>query len=156
MGYSPQSFVKQVRVDLLALSDDDLLSIIEQWGPGREGAALSHDAREETWFALGFQRLATGSELPSSHCSPSEAEPEVGERWLAPSPAHLRRLLTEMDGKQLMHFVIAPAFQSFHALHPEWGDGSTFNAHLANYLRQRRTPPPQRSDELRTKTVPRT
>jgi hypothetical protein len=60
-----------------------------------------------------------------------------------------------MDGKQFAHFVIAPAFQVLHVLHPEWGDSSTFNAHLANYLRQRRTPSPQRSDELRTKTIPR-
>lgn len=155
MGNSAQSFVKQVQIDLLALSNDDLLYIIEQWGPGREAAAFSHDPRQETWFALGYRQRAAESELPS-HDSPSEAESETGERWLAPSPSHLRRLLTEMDGKQFMHFVIAPAFQSLHALHPEWGDGPTFNAHLANYLRQRRTPPPQRSDALRTKTVPRT
>jgi hypothetical protein len=154
MGYSAQSFVKQVQVDLLALSDDDLLHTIEQWGPGRETSASSPDPQEETWLALGYRRLSAETEHSSSR-SPFEAEPEVGEYWCAPSPSHLRRLLIEMDGKQFAHVVIALAFQSLHALHPEWGDGSTFNAHLAYYLRQRRTPAPQRSDELRTKTVPR-
>jgi hypothetical protein len=153
MGYSAQSFVKQVQVDLLALSDDDLLHTIDQWGPGREASACSHVPQEETWLALGYQRLSAETEHPS-YRSTCEAEPEVGECWAAPSPSHLRRLLTEMDGKQFADFVIALAFQSLHALHPEWGDGSTFNAHLAYYLRQRRTPAPQRRDELRTKTVP--
>lgn len=153
MGYSAQSFVKQVQVDLLALSDDDLLHTIDQWGPGREASACSPDLQEEIWFALGYQRLSAESEHPS-HRSEPEAEPEAGECWTAPSPPRLRRLLAAMDGKQFAHFVIALAFQSLHALHPEWGDGSTFNAHLAYYLRQKRTPAPQRSDELRTKTVP--
>ena len=85
----------------------------------------------------------------------SEVEPEREEQWLAPSAAHLRGVLKEMDGKQLMQHVIALAFQSLHEIHPEWGDGATFNAHLANYLRQVRTPAPQRSDELRTKNIPR-
>jgi hypothetical protein len=154
MRYSAPSFVKQVQTDLLALSDDDLLHIIDQWGPGKEPAACSHDPREEIWHALGYRQLATEIEH-RSHLSEAQAEPEVGGYWLAPSPSHLRHLLTEMDGKQFAHFVIAPAFQVLHVLHPEWGDSSTFNAHLANYLRQRRTPSPQRSDELRTKTIPR-
>jgi len=155
MGYSAQSFIKQVQVDLLALSDDDLLLTIEQWGPGREASACSPDPQEETWRVLGYQRLSTETEHPSSRSNP-EAEPEMREFWSAPSPSHLRRLLTEMDGKQFAHVVIALAYQSLHALHPEWGDGSTFNAHLAYSLRQKRAPARQRSDELRTKTIPRT
>ncbi len=155
MGYSAQSFVKQVQVDLLALSDDDLLRTIDQWGPGREVCPCSPDPQEATWLALGYQRrLSAETEHPSYH-SKSEAGPEAGECWFAPSPSHLRRLLTEMDGKQFAHVVIALAFQSLHALHPEWGDGSTFNAHLAYYLRQKSTPARQRSDELKTKTIPR-
>jgi hypothetical protein len=155
MGYSAQSFVKQVQVDLLALSDNDLLHTIEQWGPGREGSACSPDPQEEAWLALGYRRLPAETEHPS-YCSQSEADPAVGKCWSVPAPSHLRRLLTEMDGKQFAHVVIALAFHSLHALHPEWGDGSTFNAHLAYYLRQRRSPARQRSDELRTKTVPHT
>jgi hypothetical protein len=30
------------------------------------------------------------------------------------------------------------AFKSLHPTHPEWYDGMTFNAHLANYLRRMR------------------
>lgn len=155
MGYSAQSFVKQVQVDLLALSDDDLLHTVDQWGPEKETPACSHDPREDGWLALGYRRLSAESEH-CSHLSTSEVEPEAGGYWIAPSPSHLRHLLAEMDGKRFAHLVIDLAFQSLHALHPEWGDGSTFNAHLANYLRQIRTPSPQRSDELRTKTVPQT
>ena len=36
MKFQGQSFAKQVQVDLLALSDDALLFVIEQWGPGKE------------------------------------------------------------------------------------------------------------------------
>jgi hypothetical protein len=143
MRYQTQTFVKQVQVDLLALSDDDLLHTIEQWRTGKEPSGVPHDPQEETWFALGYRRV--------SH--PTEAELEVREYWLVPSPSHLRKLLTEMDVKQFTHHVIALAFRSLHATYPEWGDGSTFNAHFANYLRQIRAP--QRRNDLRTKKVPR-
>jgi len=32
--------------------------------------------------------------------------------------------------------VITFAYPSLHPTHPEWYDGVTFNAHLANYLRR--------------------
>lgn len=149
MRYQTQTFVKQVQVDLLALSDDDLLHTIDQWRTGKEPSGLPHDPQEDTWFALGYRRVSTEIERLSH---PSEAEPEVREYWLVPSPSHLRRLLTEMDVKQFTHHVIALAFRSLHATYPEWGDGSTFNAHFANYLRQIRAP--QRRNDLRTKKVP--
>ncbi len=139
MRYQAQSFIKQVQVDLLALSDADLFQTIDQWGPGKEPSDLSHDAPEGTWSALGYTRAPAETEHFS--CPPSAkpgVEPEVREHWLAPSPQQLRSLLTEMDVKQFAQHVIAIAFQSLHATYPEWGDGSTFNAHLANYLRRMR------------------
>lgn len=148
MRYSAQSFVKQVQVDLLALSDDDLLHTIDQWGSGNELSGFSSDAQEAAWFALGYRRISTEAENLSY---PSEVEPETCEHWIAPSPSHLRKLLIEMDVKQFTQHVIGLAFHSLHAAHPEWGDGSTFNAHLANHLRQISTPPPRRRDDLRTK-----
>lgn len=123
MRYQTHSFVKQVQVDLLALSDADLFYMIEQWGSVKEASILSYGAPEISWSALGYTRSTSGS------------EPEVREHWLAPSPQHFRRLLTEMDVKQFSQHVIAIAFQALHATYPEWGDGSTFNAHLANHLR---------------------
>lgn len=150
MRYSAQSFVKQVQLDLLALSDDDLLRIIDQWGASKEPPGISSDEQETTWFALGYRRVSTES---LSHLP--DVELEACEHWITPSPLHLRQLLTEMDVKQFAHHVITLAFHALHAAHPEWGDGSTFNAHLANYLRQISTPPPQRRDDLRTKHSPR-
>ncbi len=118
MRYQAQTFIKQVQIDLLALSDADLFQTIDQWGPGKESSGLSHDAPEVTWSALGYTRAPAEAEHFS--CPPGTepgVEPEVREHWLAPSP----------------HQPIA--FQSLHATYPEWGDGSTFNAHLANHLR---------------------
>jgi hypothetical protein len=56
--------------------------------------------------------------------------------WNAPDPQYLRTLLTAMDEQQFAQHVITLAFQSLHSIYPEWYDGLTFNAHLANYLRQ--------------------
>ena len=53
-------------------------------------------------------------------------------------PQRLRALLTAMDVSAFARHVIAFAYHSLHPTHPEWYDGVTFNAHLANYLRRRR------------------
>ena len=43
-----------------------------------------------------------------------------------------------MDVSAFARHVIAFAYHSLHPTHPEWYDGMTFNAHLANYLRRGR------------------
>jgi hypothetical protein len=139
MRYQARTFVKQVQIDLLALSNAELCRTIDQWGPGKKPPSLSHDAQEVTWPALGYTHACAGAEhLSHSPCTMPGVEPEAREYWLAPSPDHLRRLLAEMDMRQFAQYVIAIAFQSLHATYPEWGDGSTFNAHLANHLRSMR------------------
>ncbi len=136
MRYQAQSFIKQVQVDLLALSDTDLFHTIDQWVSGEELSDLPRDASEGSWSAVGYTLNRTEIDhLSSPPGTIPGVESEVREHWLAPSPHHLRRLLTEMDLKQFAQHVITMAFQSLHAAHPEWGDGSTFNAHLANHLR---------------------
>jgi hypothetical protein len=140
MRYQAQTFVKQVQVDLLALSDADLFHTIDQWISGKEPSGLSHDTPEVTWSVLGYTYTTAETErLSQPPDTMPGVEPEIREHWLAPSPHHLRKLLTEMDVKQFAQHVIAIAFQSLHAAYPEWGDGSTFNAHLANHLRLMRT-----------------
>ena len=66
MKFQGQSFAKQVQVDLLALSDDALLFVIEQWGPGKETTGFSADPREASWLALGYRHVSaeTTSVLP--------------------------------------------------------------------------------------------
>lgn len=124
MNGQSRNFAKQVQVDLLALCDADLFHIIHQWVDGRNLSGLSLDVPEETRLALGYTHVLAETEaLPHS-------------RWHAPSPHHLRTLLTAMDVNMFTQHVITLAFQSLHATHPEWYEGLTFNAHLANHLRQ--------------------
>ena len=66
--------------------------------------------------------------------SGSKSEEPVS--WIAPDPQLLRTLIAAMDEQQFAQYVITIAFQSLHPIYPEWYDGLTFNAHLANYLRQ--------------------
>src|SRR5215831_5324007 len=136
MRYHVHSFVKQVQVDWLALSDADLLHTIDQWVSGKALSGVPGDPPEEAWSALGYSLMRAETERFSPpHGTMSGGKPEDRELWRAPSAQHLRRLLTEMDVQQFAQHVIAIAFQSLHPTHPEWGDGSTFNAHLANHLR---------------------
>jgi hypothetical protein len=41
-----------------------------------------------------------------------------------------------MDVNVFARHVITLAYQALHTTYPEWYEGVTFNAHLANYLRQ--------------------
>lgn len=143
MNGQSRTFVKQVQMDLLALSDADLYHIIQQWAT----SGLSYDVPEATRFALGYTHIPTETAtLPSLPASAdmSEAEDDVSVSWYAPSPLSLRALITAMDVDMFAQHVIALAFQSLHTIYPEWYEGLTFNAHLANYLRQLRAPWPSR------------
>lgn len=119
-----RNFTKQVQTDLLALSDDDLLITIHRWMGGESLEASVLDVAEDTCLALGYTNVATESGT-STH-------------WRAPSSVQLRSLLTAMDINQFAQYVIPVAFQSLHTIYPEWYEGVTFNAHLANYLRRLR------------------
>ena len=150
MNGQSRSFVKQVQVDLLALCDADLFHTIHQWIDGRNPSGLPLDVPEDTRFALGYTHLVAETEtLPHLRGDEPEAESEGTVLWHAPSPAQLRTLLTAMDVQMFAQHVIPLAFQSLHTIYPEWYDGVTFNAHLANYLRQigmkRRTMTKERS-----------
>ena len=152
-----RNFVKQVQVDLLALSDADLLHTVQQWVDERDPSGVSPDISEETLSALGYTRGLAGTQtLSPQRSNAPKAESERSAQWQGPSPHHLRTLLTAMDAKLFAQHVIALAFQALHTTYPEWHEGLTFNAHLAYSLRQKRAPARQRSDELRTKTIPRT
>ena len=126
MKTQSQIFAKQVRDDLLRLSDADLFKMIQQWIDG--------EAAEDTRSALGYTLISSDHLI----CSPGtlpESESVVGSQWLAPTPSRLRVLLAEMDVKLFLQHIIPLAFQSFHPVYPEWGEGVAFNAHLANHLR---------------------
>ncbi len=143
MNSQSRTFVKQVQVDLLALNDADLFHTIHEWVRGSAPSGMSSGIPEETRSALGYTRgPAEADALPHPCLDKPEVESEVPLSWRAPSSARLRALLTAMDVDLFAQHVITPAYSFFHATFPEWYDGFVFNAHLANYLRQMRTPSP--------------
>lgn len=137
MNSQSRTFVRQVQVDLLALSDTDLYHIIHQWVDERNTSGQYADLAEDTLCALGYTRVVTETHLPTDE---PEAAHDLLATWQPPSPAHLRTLLVDMDANLFAQHVITLAYHSLHATYPEWYDGLTFNAHLANYLRQIHTP----------------
>jgi hypothetical protein len=137
MNGQSRTFVKQVKLDLLALCDADLYQIIQRWVGRSNLTEKSPDIAEETWFALGYTRVVSDTEaLSQLRFNVPGSEIEKPTSWIAPDPQHLRTLITAMDEQQFAQHVITLAFQSLHPIYPEWYDGLTFNAHLANYLRQ--------------------
>jgi hypothetical protein len=139
MNGQSRSFVKQVRVDLVALCDADLFNVVQQWIDGSPASEGALDVAEETRLALGYTRaFPDAKQLAHYHVDASGAERERPAQWDAPSAHQLRALLTAMDVDAFAQHVITSAYQSLHPTHPEWYDGVTFNAHLANYLRRMR------------------
>jgi hypothetical protein len=137
MNGQSRTFVKQVKLDLLALSDADLFQIIQRWVEVSGLCKQPLDKAENICLALGYTRELSDTE----HHSPLTAnipgiEIEKPASWNAPDPHQLRTLIASMDEQQFVQSVITIAFQSLHPIYPEWYDGMTFNAHLANYLRQ--------------------
>jgi hypothetical protein len=146
MNGQSRTFVKQVKFDLLALSDADLLQIIQQWVEGSKLSNQPLEKAEKIWLALGYtHKLSDPEGLSQLKVDLPGSEIEEPVSWIAPDPQLLRNLIAAMDEQQFAQYVISIAFQSLHPLYPEWYDGLTFNAHLANYLRQintkRRTVP---------------
>ena len=139
MNGQSRSFVKQVQADLLKLGDADLFRTVHQWLDGSDSSGTSLDVPEETRFALGYTHILPEAQpLSDYHSDIPDAESEEFAQWRAPSPHHLRTLLTAMDVNSFAQHVITFAFKSLHPTHPEWHEGVTFNAHLANYLRRMR------------------
>ncbi|SRR6266516_5912625 len=139
MNGQSRSFVKQVQMDLLALCDADLFHTVHQWIDGSDASEVSLGVPEDTRFALGYTRILTEAKpLSHHHSDVPGAESEGSVQWHAPSSHHLRSLLTAMDVHLFAQHVITFAFKSLHTTYPEWFEGVTFNAHLANYLRRMR------------------
>ncbi len=134
-----RSFVKQVQLDLLALGDADLLQTVQQWLEAGDASEAAFDVAEECRLALGYARARQESEAHLlQHALLPGIEDDGRMKWQPPSPQELRSLLTAMDVHMFARHVISLAYLSLHATHPEWYDGMTFNAHLANYLRRLR------------------
>jgi len=151
MNGQSRTFVKQVQVDLLALSDADLNRTIHQWVDGKNAYGQYPGVAEDTLRALGYTRVLVESETRSPlPIDDSEAAQEMPAQWQPPSSTDLRALLTAMDVNVFAQHVITLAYKSLHAMYPEWYEGLTFNAHLANYLRQIRIAWPSRPVDIAT------
>ena len=133
MNKQTRIYAKQVQIDLLALLDADLFQVVHLWVKG-EPPGPYQDVAEETLSALGYT-LTVSEPGALSPGTLSGSEGEAGMQWLAPAPQQLRERLTQMDVKHFVQHVLPLAFQSLHVTHPEWAEGATFNAHLANHLR---------------------
>jgi hypothetical protein len=151
MNGQSRTFVKQVQVDLLALSDADLNRTIHQWVDTKNTDAHNPGVAEDTLRALGYTRALVESET-CSHLpiDDPEAAQEMPASWQPPSSSDLRALLSAMDVNVFAQHVITLAYKSLHAMYPEWYEGLTFNAHLANYLRQIRIAWPSRPVDIAT------
>jgi hypothetical protein len=137
MNGQSRTFVKQVKLDLLALSDADLSYTVRQWVDGRKLPGISFDVPEDTRLALGYSHIPNKTDtFPYVGLDIPGAETESVSSWQAPSPHDMRTLITAMNEELFAQHVITLAFQTLHPIYPEWHEGLTFNAHLANYLRQ--------------------
>lgn len=136
MNKQAQVFARQVQLDLLAIPDAELFQTVHSWVCGDTSGSFgaSADDLAETRFALGYTLRSRGASITASDPL-TENTCAAEEQWLVPSLPELRQLLTDMDVKFFVQHVLPLAFQSLHALHPEWDEGATFNAHLANHLR---------------------
>ena len=133
MNSRTRAFAKQVQIDLLALSDDNLFYTIHHWIEDRQFVSYS-PLLEASRLALGYTCISN-EHFSSLSTSQIEGISVMQKQWLAPTPRQLRVLLSEMNLKIFIQYVIPIAFESLHTTYPEWGEGSTFNAHLANHLR---------------------
>ena len=65
MNGQSRTFVKQVKLDLLALSDADLFQIIQHWVDGSNLSEQPLDKAEKIWLALGYtQNLSDTARSP--------------------------------------------------------------------------------------------
>ncbi len=124
-----RTFAKQVQVDLLGLADTDLFQTIQLWTGEGQASYVSLEA----YAALGY--MHSGDDDNYSINTLSTRGSVENTSWLAPAPQQLRDLLQDMPMPLFVQHVLPLAFESLHILHPEWGEGATFNAHLANHLR---------------------
>ena len=134
MNSQTRNFAKQVQVDLLGLTDEDLFQTILLWVNGAPSGAVS----EETRSALGYTPDAgsASTQLQNTLAGSESGSAIEGEiQWQTPDPQQFRERLADMNVQLFVQHVLPLAFQSLHAEHPEWGEGATFNAHLANHLR---------------------
>jgi hypothetical protein len=130
MNSQTRTFARQVQVDLLGLTDADLFQTVHFWVNTVPGGSIT----EETRSALGYTH--NGDDLHTRSLNTfSEIAIDEEIQWLAPAPQQLRERLTDMNLQLFVQLVLPLAFQSLHMEHPEWGEGATFNAHLANHLR---------------------
>jgi hypothetical protein len=139
MNSQNRAFIKQVQMDLLALSDKDLLTIIEQWVHKNILVPSFADACQPTFLALGYTRVSQASTLPYTSHSVLNDDREEPEQWIAPSAQQLREHLLKIDINSFDRYIITLAFQALHETHPDWYEGVTFNAQLANCLRHMKT-----------------
>ena len=87
MNGQSRTFVKQVKLDLLALSDADLFQIIQHWVEGSNLSGQPLDKAEKIWLALGYtHNLSDTEDLPELNVNMPGSEIEEPVSLIAPEP----------------------------------------------------------------------
>ena len=83
-----RSFAKQVQLDLLALGDVDLCTVVEQWIDGSYSSEGASEVPEETRLALGYIPALQDARPPEHQCADAPgADRDWPAQWQAPTPS---------------------------------------------------------------------
>lgn len=146
--------LESVRIALLALSDDQLVTLLESWINGRIDMAdelgLEDDGAwlDEMCTFLGYricrnldgvqyETLAAFEKATGLDQENNDEANSFKYEWeiISPSPEQLRERIALLPTKQFGDIVGETAFQALHESHKKWGYGLEFFTALADTIR---------------------
>ncbi len=146
--------LEDVRKALLALTDDQLVTLLESWINGRMDMAdeigLEDDGAwlDEMCTSLGYricrnldgvlyETLAAFEKATGLDRESNDETNDFKYEWeiISPSPEQLRGRIVSLPIQQFSGIVGETAFQALHESHKKWGYGQEFFTALADTVR---------------------
>jgi hypothetical protein len=146
--------LEDVRKALLALTDDQLVILLESWINGRVDMAgelgFEDDGAwlDEMCTSLGYrvcrnldgvlyETLAAFEKATGLDQEDNDEANDFKYEWeiISPSPEQLRERIASLPTKQFDNIVGETAFQALHESHKNWGYGQEFLTALADTIR---------------------